>query len=104
MLKCSLKLEDILCLGRGGEFDADVVSRKHTIAIEGYNYNNQQSGCCWKNEVHRFLSIIAWHEELGDFLLSIAYHLPNNYQVLIFVAFGFGFLKNCGALHMFFFL
>ncbi len=42
-------------------------------------------------EVNRFLSIIAWHEELGDFLLGIAYHLPNNYQVLIFVAFGFEF-------------
>jgi ABC-type multidrug transport system fused ATPase/permease subunit len=38
-------------------------------------------------EVNRFLSIIAWHEELGDFLLGITYHLPNNYQVLIFVAF-----------------
>jgi hypothetical protein len=54
------------------------------------------------SEVNRFLSIIAWHEELGDFLLGITYHLPNNYQVLIFVAFGFGFKKNCGALHMFF--
>jgi ABC-type multidrug transport system fused ATPase/permease subunit len=43
------------------------------------------------SEVNRFLSIIAWHEELGDFLLGIAYHLPSNYQVLIFVAFGFGF-------------
>jgi len=45
-------------------------------------------------EVNRFLSIMAWHEELGDFLLGIAYHLPNNYQVLIFVAFGFGFFRK----------